>query len=193
MRSDNSLQEDLSQARSLIDDLERQNRTSADSNKSLQSRISELQEVKEQQEEEIISLRSRTSLSQQNWAKERDDLASREALAREEFDAARQAMQDWEVLAMEERSLREGLSDRVAELEDQVSSQEDIYARAVAERDTQSTTVDGLQRALQEIQEGTWFPAATLCSSINPVQLANKSSAKSWRARRPKWKSYGTP
>lgn len=78
---------------------------------------------------------------------------SREASAREEFEAARQAMQDWEVLAQEERSLREGLSERVAELEDQLSTQKEAYDRAVSECDSQSSTVDGLQRALKEVHD----------------------------------------
>ena len=75
-------------------------------------------------------------------------------MAREEFETARQAMQDWEVLAMEERSIREGLGDRVAELEEQLAGQQQAYERAAMERDDQSSTVDGLQRALQDIQEG---------------------------------------
>jgi hypothetical protein len=63
-------------------------------------------------------------------------------------------MQDWEILAMEERSIRENLVERVADLEEQVSSHRDAYEKAAADRDSQSLTVDGLQRALQEIQEG---------------------------------------
>ena len=63
-------------------------------------------------------------------------------------------MQDWEVLAMEERSMRENLSERVADCEEQLSNQRDAYEKAAAERDSQSLTVDGLQRALQDIQDG---------------------------------------
>lgn len=65
-------------------------------------------------------------------------------------------MQDWEVLAMEERSLRESLGEKVGELEDQVMSHREAYERAVNERDVLNNTVEGLQRALQEIQEGPW-------------------------------------
>jgi chromosome segregation ATPase len=93
-------------------------------------------------------------LSQQNWVKERDELIRREAVAREEFETANQAMQDWEVLAMEERSLRENLRDKVTELEDQLANLQESYDRVVSERDSQSQTVDGLQRALRDIQEG---------------------------------------
>ena len=102
------------------------------------------------------------NLSQQNWTKERDDLIQREAYVREEFDGAKQAMSDWEVLAMEERSIREGLVDTVADLKEQVSSHREAHEKAAAERDLQSLTVDGLQRALQEIQEG-W---SRTCSQV---------------------------
>ena len=64
-------------------------------------------------------------------------------------------MQDWEVLAMEERSIRENLAERVTDLEEQVASHREAYEKAASERDSQALTVDGLQRALQEIQEGS--------------------------------------
>ena len=104
------------------------------------------------QSKELSSLRNRSNLSQQNWIKEREELIEREAFAREEFENARQAMHDWEVLAMEERSIRKDLTEKATDLEEQVSSLREAYERASRERDTQSTTVDGLQKALQEIQ-----------------------------------------
>ena len=63
-------------------------------------------------------------------------------------------MQDWEVLAIEERSMRENFAERVADLEEQVSTHREAHEKAASERDCQSLTVDGLQRALQEIQDG---------------------------------------
>lgn len=53
---------------------------------------------------------------------------------------------------MEERTLRRDLADRNADLEEQVSTLKEAYEKAASERDTQSSTVDGLQKALQEIQ-----------------------------------------
>lgn len=81
-------------------------------------------------------------------------MIQREVFLREEFESAKQAMQDWEILAMEERSVRENLSEKIAEHEDQLSNHREAYEKASSERDIQSVTVDGLQRALQEIQEG---------------------------------------
>ena len=151
-------QEDLAQARSHIEDLEEQNATLRKQTESRTAELARLAEEGEQRSKELSILRNRTTLSQQNWSKERDDLIQREAYTREEFEAAKQAMQDWEVLAVDERSIREGLAERVADLEEQVSTHREAHEKAAAERDTQSLTVDGLQRALQEIQEGM-FPS----------------------------------
>jgi chromosome segregation ATPase len=79
-------------------------------------------------------------------------LVESEAYLREEFESAKQAMHDWEVLAMEERTIRRDLADRVTDLEEQLASVKDAYEKAKDERNTHSSTVDGLQKALQEIQ-----------------------------------------
>lgn len=55
---------------------------------------------------------------------------------------------------MEERTIRENIAERVADLEEQVASHREAHERAASERDSQSLTVDGLQRALREIQDG---------------------------------------
>ena len=121
-------------------------------NSSLNDELAKLQQENEAQSSEISSLRSRSNLSQQNWVKERDELISREAYAREEFENAKQAMQDWEVLAMNERSLRESLSEKEAELKEQLESLKDEYERAARDRDQNNQAVEGLQKALQEVQ-----------------------------------------
>jgi len=55
---------------------------------------------------------------------------------------------------MEERSIRENLGERVTALEEQLATHKEAYEKAASERDSQSSTVDGLQRALREIQDG---------------------------------------
>lgn len=144
----------MSQARKRIDELEAERGALHEQN---EARVAEMDIViaeSERRSKELSTLRNRTTLSQQNWSKEREDLVQREAFAKEEFEAAKQAMQDWEVLAMEERSIRENITERVADLEEQLSTHREAYEKAASERDTQSLTVDGLQRALQEIQDG---------------------------------------
>lgn len=63
-------------------------------------------------------------------------------------------MHNWEILAMEERSVRENLGEKVIDLEDQLSSLRGEYEKASSESRTQGVTVDGLQKALQELQNG---------------------------------------
>jgi chromosome segregation ATPase len=105
-----------------------------------------------EKEKELATLRDRTNLSQQNWLKEKEELLGQESYLQAEFEQAKEAMHNWEILAMEERSIRENLNEKVGDLEEQLSSLKDAYERATEDRDTQQSTVDGLQRALQEIQ-----------------------------------------
>ncbi|KAI5372177.1 hypothetical protein CUC08_Gglean004368 [Alternaria sp. MG1] len=142
----------IEEFQSQISDLEEQTRELQENNNSLTEELAKLRQEKEAQASEIETLRSRSNLSQQNWIKERDELISREAYAREEFENAKQAMQDWEVLAMNERSLRENLAEKDAELRDQLDSMREEYERAARDRDTNNQAVEGLQKALQEVQ-----------------------------------------
>lgn len=167
--------EELSKARAEIEELHEESRSARESRGELQSTIEKLRAEANSKDDEIESLRNRSNLSQSNWVMERDELVNREAYAREEFENARQAMQDWEVLAMEERSLRENLSDRVLELEEQLNAQKEAYERAASERDTQNSTVDSLQRALQDIQDGN--TATQLCKHAN-IPLISYSTQK---------------
>jgi hypothetical protein len=84
-------------------------------------------------------------------------MIQREAALLEQLENAKEAMQDWEVVAMEERSIRENLGERVSVLEEQISTRSEAYEKAAAERDSYMSTVDGLQRALQDIQDGTFI------------------------------------
>ncbi|KAL1986667.1 hypothetical protein VTN96DRAFT_6045 [Rasamsonia emersonii] len=144
--------EELAQARSRIEELEEQNSNLKTELDSKASEIAELSKEAEQRSRELSSLRNRTNLSQQNWLKEKEELLEQEAYLRAEFEEAKQAMHNWEVLAMEERSIREGLGEKVVDLEEQLSSLKEEYEKVTAECNSQSVTVDGLQRALQEIQ-----------------------------------------
>lgn len=145
--------EELELARGRIEELEQEQSTANDDNERLQSSVSNLTSQLESQASEIETLRSRTNLSTSNWVKERDDLISREAYVREEYEVARQAMQDWEILATEERSRREAADERAQELEEQLVAQKEALERVRNEADTQGSTVDGLQRALRDVQE----------------------------------------
>ena len=103
---------------------------------------------------QLSSLRERTNLSQQNWLKEREELLEQESYLQNEFEQAKEAMHNWEILAIEERSIRENLGNKAGDLEEQLSNLQELYDKTKVDRDGQEATVDGLQRALHEIQTG---------------------------------------
>lgn len=148
----NGRQEELAQARSRIDDLEEQNEELQQSYTAKQNEVETLAGQNRELEREAADVRQRNTLSASNWQKEREEMMETETYLREEFENAKQAMSDWEVLAMEERSIRRDLTDRVSDLEEQLGALQRDYARASDERDTNSSTVDGLQKAMAEIQ-----------------------------------------
>lgn len=117
----------------------------------------ELKQLKQDEEErskELSTMRNRLNLLSQNWSKEREDLSQKQAYFREELAVAEQGRQDWEVLAMEERSIRQSLVERAADLEEQVNVLKENNQNLESTRSTQALNVDGLQRALRELQEG---------------------------------------
>ncbi|OXV06503.1 hypothetical protein Egran_05727 [Elaphomyces granulatus] len=145
-------QEELALSRSRIEKLEEQNSNLKNLLHAKTSEIDVLHKEAEGKSKELSSLRNRTNLSQQNWLKEKEELSEQEAYLRSEFEEAKQAMHNWEVLAMEERSIRESLAGKVIDLEEQLASLKDAYEKAIVDSSGQVVTIDGLQRALQELQ-----------------------------------------
>ncbi|KAG0136989.1 hypothetical protein HOY82DRAFT_11810 [Tuber indicum] len=146
--------EELERCRAMVEELEDQNRSLTENVQDLHGQLGKSQETSRESSKELSVLRHRMNLSQQNWAKEREDLISSEKFLREEYEAAKHAMQDWEVIALEERAVRESLGERLIELEDQISTQKAAYAMVVTEKERESSAVVGLQRSLQDIQNG---------------------------------------
>ncbi|KAF2117877.1 hypothetical protein BDV96DRAFT_644213 [Lophiotrema nucula] len=142
----------LGEAQVTIAELEESSRELQENNKTLEEELEKLRREKDTQAGEIANLRSRSTLQSQNWAEERDELISREAYVREEFEKVKEAMQDWEILAIRERSLHEALKEKESDLQEQLATQKEAYERAAAERDSNNETVDSLRRALQDVQ-----------------------------------------
>lgn len=110
-----------------------------------------------------------------------------ETYLREEFENAKQAMSDWEVLAMEERSIRRDLTDRVSDLEDQLASLQKDYTRVTEQRDTNSSTVDSLQKAMSEIQNAR---KRELREVVEKSELESSELRKQWETAREELKTY---
>lgn len=144
---------ELEEARERIEELETQNEDLQGAAHSSGADYDKLKGELQDATRELNTLRSRSNLSTQNWIKEKDDMTRHIQHLKEEMDTTANAMGEWEVIAMEERSIKESLVDKVSELEEQVSALRQGYEGAAAERDSQSTLVDNLQNALKEIQE----------------------------------------
>ena len=144
---------ELEETRERIEELETQNQELQNSAKSSGGDIDKLRDDLQDATRELTTLRSRNNLSTQNWQKEKEDLTRTAQRFKEEMEQTTNAMGEWEVIAMEERSMKENFQDRISELEEQVESLREGYEQAAVDRDNQTTLVDNLQNALREIQE----------------------------------------
>lgn len=145
--------QELEEAKDQIEELESQNESLQKQIQSLEAGTKRMEDESGETSKELSSLRNRHNLSQENWVHEREDMMNQIRHLKDEAEAAKDAMGDWEVLAMEEKRMRESLTERVADLDEQYSSQKESYEDAITERDAQSQAVTGLQRALQEVQD----------------------------------------
>ncbi|KZZ97188.1 golgi matrix protein [Ascosphaera apis ARSEF 7405] len=144
--------EELTQCRQQIVELEEQNAAlSTDANEKAE-KISTLTRQNELHEREISELRNRATLAQQNWLQEREDLQEQTRYLQNEFEEAKQAMHNWEILATEERTIRENLNEKVLDVEEQLQAVRADYERAAAECDSQALTIERLQKGIDEIQ-----------------------------------------
>uniref|UniRef100_A0A8H7MYR2 GRIP domain-containing protein n=1 Tax=Bionectria ochroleuca TaxID=29856 RepID=A0A8H7MYR2_BIOOC len=145
--------EELEEAKERIEELEAQNEELRGSAESTGGNVAKLKEELADATRELTTLRSRNNLSSQNWQKERDEMAKTVQSLKQELDTTSNAMGEWEVIAMEERSVKESLQDKMADLEEQVVVLRTNYESTAEERESQSTLVTNLQNALREIQD----------------------------------------
>ncbi|KAK3903851.1 hypothetical protein C8A05DRAFT_14210 [Staphylotrichum tortipilum] len=174
---------ELEEAKDRIEDLEGQNEELQKSLAAGREETDRLKDEVQEQGRELTSLRSRSNLSQQNWLKEKDDIARQVQHLKNELESTTAAMGEWEVIAMEERSLRESLGDKVADLEEQVAGAREVLERADVDRDSQARAVDRLQRALQELQETRKRELREMVESTEEQVQALKKRAQEADAR----------
>lgn len=144
---------ELEEANIRIEELEAQNEELRKGSSSYEDDAANLKDELSTANRELATLRSRSHLSQENWLKEKEDMARQVQHFRSELESTSSAMGEWEAIAMEERQMRESLSEKASDLEEQLVTLKEAYDRTAEERDSSLQTIDGLQRALQEIQE----------------------------------------
>ncbi|KAF5667638.1 RUD3-like suppressor [Fusarium heterosporum] len=144
---------DLEESKERIEELEAENEELRNTAVSSGDDVSKLKEELQDATRELNTLRSRNNLSAQNWSKEKEELVRHVQHLKEEMETTANAMGEWEVIAMEERSVKESLVDKVSELEEQVAALRQNYESATSDRDSQMTLIENLQNALREIQD----------------------------------------
>ncbi|OAQ99112.1 hypothetical protein LLEC1_03960, partial [Akanthomyces lecanii] len=174
---------ELEEAKERIEELETQNEQLESSASSSDKDHQKLRQDLHDANRELTTLRSRSNLSTQNWNKEREDLTRAVQHLKEEMETTANAMGEWEVIAMEERSVKESLNDKIAELEEQISSLRQGYETAAGERDSQSTLIDNLQNALREIQDARKKELRDMVESTEAQLQAQKKLASEAETR----------
>ncbi|KAJ4127184.1 hypothetical protein NW768_008811 [Fusarium equiseti] len=144
---------DLEESKERIEELEAENEELRNNAASSGGDVAKLKEELQDATRELNTLRSRNNLSAQNWSKEKEELLRHVQHLKSEMETTANAMGEWEVIAMEERSIKESLVDKVSELEEQVTMLRQNYESATADRDSQATLIENLQNALREIQD----------------------------------------
>ncbi|OBS25731.1 hypothetical protein FPOA_06266 [Fusarium poae] len=144
---------ELEESKERIEELEAENEELRNNAVSSGDDVAKLKEELQDATRELNTLRSRNNLSAQNWGKEKEELLRHVQHLKSEMETTANAMGEWEVIAMEERSIKEGLVDKVSELEEQVALLRQNYESATTDRDSQATLIENLQNALREIQD----------------------------------------
>ncbi|EPS43223.1 hypothetical protein H072_2799 [Dactylellina haptotyla CBS 200.50] len=145
--------EELQQTKGMVEALEEQNKMIALEKEALESSLKQTLAEKKILSQEVQDLRHRFSVSQQNWSKEREEADIIRTKIMEDLDSSRKSAQDWEVLAMEESSVRRALEEQSRDIEDQYLSQKDTLEKEILIKSQQSTKISDLQKALHDIQQ----------------------------------------
>lgn len=174
---------DLEEARERIDELEAENEELRGSAQATGGDVDKLKQELQDATTELSSLRSRNNLSAHNWQKEKEELTKTVQHLKDEMKTTANAMGEWEVLAMEERSIKENLWDKVSDLEEQLATLRRNYEAAAADRDSQSTLVDNLQNALREIQDARKKELRDMVETTESQLQAHKTLVRQAEAR----------
>ncbi|RKF62647.1 GRIP domain-containing protein [Erysiphe neolycopersici] len=145
--------QELADAKTQIEELESQRNISEDRVMELEVKLKLLDQEHQDSLDEISSLQNQLNLSQNNLSQLHEDFATQKRQLTDDVIAANEATNGWEMLAREERSIREGLEDRIKELEEQISSHREALELAVRKRDTYLENLEVLRKNIQDIQD----------------------------------------
>ncbi|KAK9474639.1 uncharacterized protein V1510DRAFT_347720, partial [Dipodascopsis tothii] len=140
--------EEIARQKTTIEYLEKKNKQLTETVTSLQQEVLTASEESDKMSHELASLRQMSISSQGSWYKERDALVASERRLKDKLAEADKSAQDWELIATEERTLRENSSRRIFELEEHINGQKDMVRVAHEERDAQTARARELETQL---------------------------------------------
>ncbi|TQS34693.1 hypothetical protein Golomagni_04913 [Golovinomyces magnicellulatus] len=145
--------QELAEARTQIEELELARKIQEQRYRELEERIEISDSAYQEAQREISSLTEQYNSSQQELSHHLDDLSTQLIQLRSEADASKEATASWEMLAMEERSRREGLTQRIKDADDQASSYRQSLESAIRESDHHLETIENLRRNIDVAQD----------------------------------------
>ncbi|CAK7209081.1 hypothetical protein SBRCBS47491_000316 [Sporothrix bragantina] len=147
-------QEELEEARSHIEELEKENLDLRKASEAVDSaaanQIARLQKELDAAEHEYEHEQQGLLKS---FVREKEDLARQIKQLRSELESTILQNGDWEVIALEERKNCEVAGRKAADLEEELEILREQHQRVLTENASQTDTIDGLQRALNDVQE----------------------------------------
>ncbi|RKF79437.1 GRIP domain-containing protein [Golovinomyces cichoracearum] len=145
--------QELAEARTQIEELELARETQEQRQRELEKRIEISDSAYQEARREISCLTEQYNSSQQELSHHLDDLSTQLIQLRSEADASKEATASWEMLAMEERSRREGLTQRIKDADEQVLSYRQSLESAIRESDHYLETIENLRRSIDVAQD----------------------------------------
>ncbi|KAK6535094.1 hypothetical protein TWF694_001584 [Orbilia ellipsospora] len=145
--------EELQETKRMVETLEERSKLIDLEKDSLESSLKQTLAEKKILSQEVQDLRQRFSVSQQNWLKEREEFELIKTKLVDDLENARKSAQDWEVLAMEESSVRRALEERSNDIEEQCVSQREALDKEALQRSQQAAKISDLHKALHDIQQ----------------------------------------
>lgn len=145
--------EEITQNRSLIDDLEVQNAALNDTVLRLQEEIAQTSITSNASiKDHILAKEDLQSLNAQ-LKEANKSLRSQLAVSSEAYERTVISSAEWENLAIEERSARDALRDRIADLQEQLASQNSAYENLRAIVDQDNLAISKFKHNIYELQE----------------------------------------
>ncbi|KAK9464636.1 hypothetical protein V1512DRAFT_212807 [Lipomyces arxii] len=145
--------EEITRQKTSIEYLEQKCRNLTDTVTSLQQEVITASDESDKLSKELASLRQSSMASQDSWQRERSALLAKEKELQSKLSDAERSLDDWNVIANEEKTMRVTMSERVAELEEQVTSQRVLYDGLMHENTENGNLVRNLQHAISVQQE----------------------------------------